>query len=122
MKRIHLELARNPDDPEGRSDCGYELIAPIDDHGHSIAADWKRDRLACRVVRFWTDADREVGHLVRKPGGAWAFHYDIDGDAGDDEAGYRFDQRAFLPGEYISIKEHDGLLRTFRVVSVRNVN
>ena len=57
---------------------------------------------------------------MRKPGGAWAFHYDIHGPADDDETGYRFASHAFKPGEYVSIKEHDGALRTFRVVSVQD--
>lgn len=122
MKRIHLELARDHEHPEGRRDCGYELIAPIDELGHIVVAEWKGNRLACRVVRFWADADKEIGHLVHKPGGAWAFRYDVHGDVDDDETGYRFDRHAFLPGEYVSIKEHDGPTRTFRVVSVRDVN
>jgi hypothetical protein len=59
--------------------------------------------------------------LVHKPGGGWGFHYDIHGAPDDDETGYRFDHHAFRPGEYVSIKEHDGVLRTFRVVSVRDL-
>jgi hypothetical protein len=47
-------------------------------------------------------------------------YYDVHG-APDDETGYRFDHHAFRPGEYVSIKEHDGVLRTFRVVYVRDL-
>ena len=55
----------------------------------------------------------------RKPGGHWAFHYDIHGDADDDEGGYRLGNHKFAPGEYVSIREHDDdVLRTFRVVRV----
>jgi hypothetical protein len=36
----------------------------------------------------------------------------------DDEPGYRFDKHRFAPGEYVSLKEHDGEMRTFRIVSV----
>ena len=71
--------------------------------------------------RFWGDAEEEIGHLIRKPGGSWAFHYDILGDPDDDEAGYRFNQHRFMPGEYVSIREHDDVLRTFRVVAVRDL-
>ena len=35
----------------------------------------------------------------------------------DDESGYRFGAHAFAPGEYVSITEHDGVQRTFKVVS-----
>jgi hypothetical protein len=71
------------------------------------------------VRRFWGGDEDEIGHLVRKPGGSWAFHYDLLGDADDDEAGYRFGNHRFAPGEYVSIKEQDDVLRTFRVVFVR---
>jgi len=56
---------------------------------------------------------------IRKPGGSWAFHYDLHGDVDDDESGYRFGNHRFIPGEYVSIKEHDDVLRTFRVMMVQ---
>ena len=73
----------------------------------------------CRVRRFWSGDADEVGHLIRKPGGSWAFHYDLHGDVEDDESGYRFGNHRFIPGEYVSIKEHDDVLRTFRVMMVQ---
>ena len=36
----------------------------------------------------------------------------------DDEAGYRLGDRAFAPGEYVSIRDDDGELHTFTVVTV----
>ncbi len=35
-----------------------------------------------------------------------------------DEAGYRFGAHAFMPGEYVSIRDEDGEMHTFQVVSV----
>ncbi|MEE9587216.1 MAG: hypothetical protein V3V97_04240 [Hyphomicrobiaceae bacterium] len=118
MKAIRLELARDHDFPNGSRECGYVFVAPLDDNGRIDATAWKSNRERCRVRRFWNNQPEEVGHLVRKPGGSWAFHYDIDGDEDDDETGYRFGAHAFRPGEYVSIKEHDDTLRTFRVVTV----
>ena len=57
---------------------------------------------------------------MRRPGGSWAFHYDIEGDE-DDEAGYRFNTHPFRPGEYVSIKDDDGDLHTFQVVTVQDL-
>ena len=51
--------------------------------------------------------------------GAWTFHYDIEGDPDDDEPGFRFESHAFNEGEYVSIREHDGRMRTFKVMVVR---
>ena len=122
MRRVRLELARDPEHPVGSRAHGYDFIAPLDDDGHIIAEDWKRVRERCRVKRFWAGEADQIGHIVRKRGGSWAFHYDIDGDSASDESGYRFGAHAFKPGEYVSIKEHDGVLRTFKVMSVRELD
>jgi hypothetical protein len=45
--------------------------------------------------------------------------FDYEGVAEeDDEAGYRFGAHAFRPGEYVSIRDEDGEMHTFQVVSV----
>jgi hypothetical protein len=119
MRRIRLELARDHDHPEGSSRHGYEFVAPLAEDGHIDPEAWKASREKCRVWRFWKGAEDEHGHLVRTRGGSWAFHYDIDGDPDVDESGYRFDSHTFNPGDYVSINEQDGKLRTFRVVQVR---
>ncbi len=117
LKKVRLELARDREHPQGSNRHGYEFVGPLDDNGHLDPAQWKKNRDRCRVRRFWQDEADEVGHLVRKPGGTWAFHYDIHGDAGDDEDGYRLGNHKFAPGEYVSIRD-DEVLRTFRVVRV----
>lgn len=117
MKKISLELARDPDFPNGSKEHGYTFVAPLDIDDRIVAEDWKSHRQECRVTRFWGDEEHELGHLVRKPGGSWAFHYDIHGDESDDETGYRFGDERFRPGEYVSIKEHDGVTRTFKVIA-----
>ena len=122
MRRVRLELARDHDFPEGSRAHGYDFIAPLDDNGHILDADWRKAKDRCRVKRFWAGEDDEIGHIVKKRGGSWAFHYDIHGDAENDESGYRFGEHAFKTGEYVSIKEHDGVLRTFKVMSVIEVD
>jgi hypothetical protein len=117
--RVRLELARDHDFPDGSGRRGYDFIAPLDDDGHLVAAAWKELRERCRVRRFWEGEADEVGHLAHKPGGAWAFHYDIHGDPSRDETGFHLDTHVLAPGAYISLKEQDGVLRTFRVVSVQ---
>jgi hypothetical protein len=121
IRKIRLELARDADFPQGSARHGYEFTAPLDETGHISAEEWHKERERCRVRRFWAGEASGAGHLIRKPGGAWAFHYDVHGDEEDDETGYRFGNHAFVPGEYVSIKEHDDELRTFRVISVTDV-
>lgn len=105
MHRIRLELARDQDFPAGSRNHGYEFSAPLDADSHIDKAAWKTDKDSCRVRRFWGNEDD-----------------DIDGDEDDDETGYRFGAHAFQSGEYVSIREHDDEMRTFRVVSVREIS
>ena len=118
LKRIRLTLARDPEAPVGNDHCGYQFVAPIQEDGHIDVEGWRKHKADCSVRRFWQGADDEHGHLIHTRGRTWAFHYDIDGDADDDEPGYKFDSHVFKPGEYVSIREHDGRLRTFKVAAV----
>jgi hypothetical protein len=117
LKKIRLNLARTREHPNGSARHGYEFVAPLDASGHIDAEAWKKARDKCRVRRFWGAEAEDIGHLVHKPGGSWAFHYDVAGDE-DDEAGYRFGSHSFNTGEYVSIKDEDGELHTFQVVTV----
>ncbi|MDE2384474.1 MAG: hypothetical protein KGO53_07635 [Alphaproteobacteria bacterium] len=121
LSKIRLELARMKGHPEGEHNIAYEFTAPLDAKGHIDVDAWHKLREQCRVVRKRPQEADEVGHLVRKPGGSWAFHYDIHGPADDDESGYRFGAHAFTPGEYVSIREEDDELLTFKVVRVQPV-
>lgn len=122
LKKIRLELARDRDFPEGSRHHGYEFVAPLDADDRIDAGAWRAARDKCRVRRFWDGDPDEIGHLVRKPNGSWSFHYDIHGNEDDDDTGYRFGDHQFLLGEYVSLREHDEELRTFRVVSVTEVH
>ena len=119
FRQIRMELAREKGHPDGARNSGYSFVAPLDSAGRIDAAEWAKHRDSCRVVKFRPDEADEVGHLVRRPGGSWAFRYDISG-ADDDEAGYRFGDERFEVGEYVSVHEDDEM-HTFRVVSVEQV-
>ena len=119
LSLVRLELARDPEFPEGSGLRGYECVLPLTGDGHIDAEEWRAQRERCRVHRFWEGEPDERGHLVHKRGGTWAFHYDVEGDPDEDEPGFKFDQHVFKQGEYVSLREQDGSLRTFRVVSVK---
>ena len=121
FKRIRLNLARSKEFPQGSARHGYEFVAPLDDKGHIDVELWRQHREHCRVRRFWEGEDDEIGFLVHKPGGPeharWVFDYDPTA-VDDDESGYRFGAHAFRPGEYVSIRNEDGEMHTYQVVSV----
>jgi hypothetical protein len=117
FRRIRLELAREAGHPEGEAGIAYILVAPLDDNGHIDAAAWKQHREACRIARLRPGKDNDLGHLEHRPGGSWAFHYDISGDA-PVEVGHHFENQRFVAGEYVSINEEGGI-HTFRVATVQ---
>jgi hypothetical protein len=116
LRTIRLELARSADFPEGSAEHGYQFVAPLTDEGHLDARDWPAQRDACTVHRFWAGEDAAYGRLVHHRGHDWAFHY--VGTSDEEEPIFRLDRHRFVVGEYVSITEHDGVQRTFRVVEV----
>lgn len=118
LRRVRLELAREPGHPEGSRNIGYEFIAPVSDDGHILEDAFHKLKDRCRVRRFNEGEPDEVGHVVRKRGGAWAFHYDIHGDPAHDDTGFKLNSHRFVPGEYVSIREPDGRLMTYRIITV----
>jgi hypothetical protein len=120
FKRIELHLARSKEFPFGSAHHGYHIVAPLDAKGHIDPELWKTHRRQCRVHRFWPGEDDLDGYLVHKPGGSeharWVFDYDPS-RADDDETGYRFGAHAFVPGEYLTLRDQQGE-HTFKVVSV----
>jgi hypothetical protein len=120
FRRIRLELAREPGHPEGEWNVAYIMVAPLDDEGRIDPDQWKKHRDACRVARLRPNEPESRGHLVHRPGGSWAFQYDISGEARSDESGYHFQDERFVLDEYVSIKD-GGKMRTFRVVGVSHL-
>jgi hypothetical protein len=119
FRRVRIELARERGHPAGSSRDGYEFTAPLKPDGRIDATLWRTHRAACGVTRFRAHEDDEIGHLVHRPGGTWAFHYDVTGE-NEDEAGYRFQDERFIVGEYLSVLE-DAKQHTYLVVSVQRV-
>ena len=76
-----------------------------------------RSRTPARLRRFWAGEDDERGVLSCTKGGRWVFSYAPGED--DDEPVFKFANHAFREGEYVAITEHDGVMRPFRVASVR---
>jgi hypothetical protein len=122
LQHITLNLARTKEHPEGSAAIGYEIVAPLDAAGRLDAQAWSARRKECRVRRFRPGEPDAYGMLVHRAGGAegatWAIDYNPE-RADDDEAGYRLGSHGFSNGDYVSIRDEDGALLTFRVVAVR---
>ena len=122
LQRITLHLARTPDFPHGSTRHGYEITAPLDSDGRLDSTEWSSKRAQCRVVRFWPGEPERRGLLVHRPGGSGGATWIIDYDqnrADDDETGYRLGTHTFQIGDYVSIREVDGDMNTFKVADVQ---
>jgi hypothetical protein len=118
LKTIRLELARTKDKPQGDPGHAYEFRAPLDAEGHLDAKAWPEAKALCVVRRLEKGVEQEKGVLLRTTGGKWVFSYEPGDD--DDEAIFKFSSHTFKPGEYVSITEHDGEQRAFRVATVKD--
>ena len=119
LRRIRLELARDPQQPAGDARHGYELILPLNADGHIDAKNLAKHKSACIARRFAPGQEDEVGELIRTGPRHWAISY-VEGDE-DDEDIHNLEKHAFKTGDYLSIREHDGVMRTFRVAEVGEV-
>lgn len=120
LKRIRLELARNPEFPQGSMQHGYEFVAPLDRGGHLAPQEWRRNRELCTVTHFAPGEEPRHGRLVYRRGGSWAFDYDPGRDD-DDEVGYRLTSHRFNIGAYISFAAAGQDDLCYRVASVHSV-
>ncbi|MDE1987003.1 MAG: hypothetical protein KGL56_03050 [Alphaproteobacteria bacterium] len=116
LMRIRLEVARTGEFPNGSSRHGYEFLAPLTEDGHMDMDAWQHVRDKCTVLRFWGDAPEEFGCL-RHTGHGWRFDYDASVST-DDEPFFKLDQHRITPGAYLSIREHDGVQRPFKVIEI----
>jgi hypothetical protein len=123
LKRITLNAGRSKQFPDGSIRHGYDFVAPLTASGHIDVEGWKAHRGECFVHRFWGDDPEQRGLLVHRAGGrggsTWRFELGEGAALDAEEDGFRFSDHAFVAGEYVSIREEDGELTTFRVVSVR---
>lgn len=121
MRRIRLELARSKGHPDGEPGHGYDFVAPLDAAGHISLEGWKKERSLCFAHRLERGQVVERGVLSHRAGGqggaTWVFDYDPQSE-GDEEAGYRFGAHALTIGEYVSIRDEDGEMHTYKVASV----
>ena len=120
LRKVTLHAARSKPFPEGSIRHGYEFVAPLTAEGRIDVEAWKVRRGECFAHRFWGDDPERRGLLVHKAGGkggsTWGFEFPGLAEA---EEGYRFADHPLRAGEYVSVREEEGELVTFKVVSVR---
>jgi len=115
IRQVRLELARCHEFPDGSSDHGYELALPLMAGGRLDRETWLAHRDSVGFRRFW-GGDEERGEIKHARRG-WSLAFASGTD--DDEIIFKGDEHRFAEGEYVSIKERDGVTRTFRVVTVK---
>jgi len=121
---VTLHAARSREFPAGSIRHGYDFVAPLTDEGRIDLDAWREHRGECFAHRFWANEPTMQGLLVHRAGGhggpTWAFEWKSPPReaASDEDEGFRFADHAFNVGEYVSVREAEGELFTFRVTSV----
>jgi len=113
MRTVKLELARCHEFPEGSALHGYEMHLPIRADGKIDHEAWPKYKYNSDFCRFW-GGEEEHGRIKHGPKG-WTLAF-VGTDP--EEVIFRGDTHRFMTGEYVSIRERDGVTRTFRVTSV----
>ncbi|MGO8918504.1 MAG: hypothetical protein ACLQJR_21600 [Stellaceae bacterium] len=115
LRKVRLEAARSHEFPEGSATHGYELALPLSPDATLDRDLWLKHRAESRFRRLWGDEEEMRGHLAHG-GQGWRLVFE-DG-SGDAEVVVKADKHRFVAGEYVSIKERDGVTRTFRIASI----
>ena len=113
LTQVVLRLARNPGYPDGDSQQGYVITAPLDSSDRLSEAGWREQRADCKVIRFRPGTEHDADGLLTHRGERWYIHYDEDRE-GDDEPIHRLGDHSLAVGDYITIREVEGE-RTYRV-------
>ena len=123
LRKVTLNAARSKQFPDGSIRHGYDFVAPLTAEGHIDLEGWKAHRGECFAHRFWGDEPEQRGLLVHRAGGrggsTWRFELGKGAALDEEDDGFRFADHAFKADEYVSIRDEDGELVTFRVVSVK---
>lgn len=121
LTRVILRLGRNPDAgyPDGDDHYGYVVVAPLDGEGKLDPAVWRERKDECTVRRFHPDEPIADGWL-RHRGDNWYFWYDEE-DEGPEEPVFKLGAHRLSPGEYVTIREGDGDVLTFRITESASV-
>jgi len=114
MRTVWLELARCPEFPEGSATHGYELQMPLTPGGKIDREFWAKHHPRSGFRRFWA-GEEETGELRHGHEG-WKLAF--AGGIGQDEVIFRAEDHRFAVGEYVSIKERDGVTRTFHIAAI----
>ncbi len=115
--RIHMNAARSEVFPNGSDKHGYDFVAPLDGDSLLDPEAWKAHAKDCWVRRFWANEPEERGTL-RHIGKGWVIDYDPS-TTDDNEPFFKLDKHKLEVGEYLYVKEADGDLVTFQIVSVQ---
>ena len=107
---VHLDLAREPNHAQGSANDRYTLLLPLGDDGRILEAEARRYPDYGRVSRMSPDGGIVRGLMRPGPGRNWRFDF---GET--EEAGFRFGEERFVPGEHVTVLRGKGQ-HTYKVI------
>jgi hypothetical protein len=95
---VHLDLAQEPGDRGGSASDRYTLLLPLGPDGRILEALARTHPDYCRVSRMLPEGGVVRGLMRPGPGRNWRIDF---GEA--EEAGYRFAEERFRPGDRVTV-------------------
>jgi hypothetical protein len=122
MPRVDLVLATGPGFPQGSPERRYVLEVMLTPGGMLDEAAWQADPAPWSARRHWPGDDRQ-GDVQLDPDSGWSLR--LDPAEGPDPEAHNAPLHAMLrnvgqlrPGEYVTIRETNGVEYAYRVVNV----
>jgi hypothetical protein len=110
---VHLDLARGPGHPADAADDRYTLLLPLGPDGRILEGEARRHPHYCRVSRIDPEGGIVRGLMRPGPDHDWRFDF---GET--EEAGFRFGEERFAPGEYVIVRRGRDQ-RTYQVIALQ---
>jgi len=119
MPKVTLVMAAGPGFPGGSPEHRYELEVLLDPAGHLDPAAWLADPNPWPARRHWPGEPTREGDVQHDPETGWSLRFfPAPGEAGDAPLHEVIRGAALMrPGEYLSIREPDGVEYSYRIVS-----
>ena len=120
MRQVSLVLASGPGFPHGSPEHRYEVSLDLDANSRMNAELWYADPRPWPAQRCWPGEPPRHGTVQHDEEAGWSLHFPARAEVpGDASLHCRILTTPFLrPGEYITLREPDGVDHGYRIVQV----
>ena len=121
LKHITLNLAREPDFPEGSAECGYDIVAPLDAAGHLDLEGWHKAKRnaayggsgSVKTTGRGCSCIRQAGRMAQPGGSITNLNRARKRNPATGSTSHQF-----VANEYVVIRDASGHPHTFKIKEI----